>query len=87
MNRKVVAVFWDDHMYVDRDRIPRDPDEQLMTTLSFGVIYKETEKTLVLVNSIESYSDRDDASYTIIVKSTIQAIKEYGEIEIDNLRE
>lgn len=87
MNRKIVAVIWDDHMYVDRDRIPADPDEVLISVLSVGIVYKETDKTLVLVNSIEPYEDRDDASYTIILKATIQSIKEYGEIEIANLRE
>ena len=87
MNRKVVAIFWDDHLYVDRDKIPRNPDEELIPVLSVGIIYKETEKVLVLVNSIETYDDRDDASYTVIVKSTIRGTKEYGEIEIENLRE
>jgi hypothetical protein len=87
MNRQIVAVLWDDHVYVDRDKIPRNPDEELIPVLSVGVLYKETEKALILVNSIEKYDDRDDASYTIIIKSTIQGIKEYGEIEIDNLRE
>lgn len=87
MNRKVVAVMWEDHVYVDRDSVPRDPDDLLTTTLSIGIVYKETDKALVLVNCIETYEDRDDASYTVILKSTIQAIKEYGEIEIETLRE
>lgn len=87
MNRKVVSVIWDDHVYIDRDKVPRNPDEILTTNLSFGIIYQETEKSLVLVNCIEAYSERDDVSYTVILKSTIQAIKEYGEINLENLRE
>lgn len=84
---KIVAVLWDDHIYVDRDRVPHSPDDEIMTTLSIGILYQQTNKSLTLVNSIERYDDRDDASYTIILCSTIQAIKEYGEIEIENLRE
>lgn len=84
---KIVAVLWDDHIYVDRDKLPRNPDDILTTTLSIGIIYKETDKTLVLINSIEAYEDRDDVSYTGIIKSTIQSIKEYGVIELENLRE
>ena len=87
MNRKIVAVLWDDHIYVDRDRIPRNPDDLITMTLSVGIIYKETSKSMVLVNCIEKYEDRDDASFTVILKSTIQSIKEFGELEIDNLRE
>jgi hypothetical protein len=87
MNKRLVAVLWDDHMYVDREAIPKNPDDILVTVLSVGIIYKETDKTLVLVNCIERYEERDDASYTIILKSTIQGIKEYGGIEIEELRE
>jgi hypothetical protein len=58
-----------------------------MTTLSVGILYQETPKAITLVNSVERYDDRDDASYTIILRSTIQAIQEYGEIELYTLRE
>lgn len=89
MNKKykIVAVLWDDHIYVDRDKIPLNPDDELMTTLSIGIIYKQTEKSIILLNCVERYNDRDDASYTIILRSTIQAIQEYGEIELAALRE
>jgi hypothetical protein len=86
-NYKIVAVLWEDHIYVDRDKIPRTPDEEIMTTLSVGILYQETPKAITLVNSVERYDDRDDASYTIILRSTIQAIQEYGEIELYSLRE
>lgn len=87
MNRKVVAVIWDDHVYVDRDKIPKNPDEVLTNNLSIGILYKETDKVIVLVNCVEAYEERDDASYTVIVKATIQHIKEYGEIKLKKLRE
>jgi hypothetical protein len=88
MNKyKIVAVLWDDHIYVDRDKVPRNPDDEIMTTLSIGIIYKETQKSITLINSIERYDERDDASYTIILRSAIQAIQEYGEIELSDLRE
>lgn len=84
---KIVAVLWEDHIYVDRDKIPRNPDEEIMTTLSVGILYQETPKAITLVNSIERYDERDDASYTIILRSTIQGIKDYGDIELEDLRE
>lgn len=87
MNKKVAVVIWDDHVYVDRDVMPKNPDDILTTNLSVGIIYKETDKTLILVNCIEKYDDRDDTSFTAILKSTIQGIKEYGDIELDSLRE
>lgn len=86
-NYKIVAVFWDDHVYVDRNKIPRNLDDEIMTTLSIGILYKETDNTICLVNCIESYEERDDASYTLILKSTVKAMKVYGEIELANLRE
>lgn len=87
MNRKIVAVLWEDHVYVDRDKIPRNPDDVIATALSVGILYKETEKAVVIVNSIETYHEHDDASYTIILKSTIQSMKVYGNIEVEDLRE
>ena len=83
----IVAVLWNDHVYVDRDKIPKNPDNEIMTTLSVGILYKETQKSITLVNSIERYDDRDDACYTIILRSTIEAMQEYGKIELENLRE
>lgn len=88
MNKyKIVAILWEDHIYVDRDKIPRNPDDEIMTTLSIGILYKETQKSVTLINSIERYDERDDASYTIILRSTIQGVQEYGEIELSTLRE
>jgi|PlaIllAssembly_1097288.scaffolds.fasta_scaffold13750_4 hypothetical protein len=87
INYKVVAVLWDDHVYVDRSKIPQNPDDEIVTVLSIGILYKETDKSITLVNSIERMDDRDDACYTIILRSTIQGIQNYGEIELAALRE
>jgi hypothetical protein len=84
---KVAAVFWEDHQHIHRGQMVRNPDKILLPTLSVGIILKETKKTLVLVSDIERYDDRDDASYLIILRSTITAIKEYGTIKINKLRE
>lgn len=87
MNKKIAAIIWDDHVYVDRDKIPKNPEEILTTNLSIGIVYQETDKVIVLVNGIEAYEERDDVSYTVILKSTIQGIKEYGDIDLETLRE
>jgi len=84
---KLVSVVWEDHTYVDRDVMVKNPDDGITTDLSVGILYRETPKTLVLVNNVEVYSDRNDSCYTLILKSAILAIKEYGEIELADLTE
>lgn len=87
MTYKVVAILWQDHYTVSREELPNDPDSALLTpTLSFGIIVKETDKTILLVSDIERYSDRDEATYLLILKSTIEGIQTYGEIVVENLR-
>lgn len=79
---KVVAVLWDDHISFDRTTLIRNPDDVLKPTLTIGFIYKQTKKTITVVSDLESYSDRNDASYIVILKSAIRSIKEYGTIEL-----
>lgn len=87
MQYKVVAVFWQDHMHVSRQQIPLDIEEVVMEpTLTVGLLVKKTKNTIVIVSDIERYKDRDEASYMVIFRPSIIAIKEYGDIEIQNLR-
>lgn len=83
---KIVAVIWEDHLQVVRNRVVDNPHSILTPTLSVGILYKETDKVLVLVSDIERYSDHDDATYTIIFKSSIASIKEFGKIKLRKLR-
>lgn len=80
---KIVTVLWDDHIAFDRTTLVNDPDEVLKPTLTIGFIYKKTKKTLTVVSDVESYTDRKDASYTVILRDTIRSIKEYGTIELE----
>jgi hypothetical protein len=82
---KVVAVLWDDHITFQRTVLLKHPDEVIKPTLTIGFIYKNTKKTLTVVSDLERYLDHTDASYMIILKSTIRSIKEYGTIELDNI--
>lgn len=87
MNKyRVVSIIWDDHTYMDRTSMLKNPDDGVTVDISFGIIYKETEKVIVLVHNIESYEAGDDSCYTVILKSAIQAIQDYGEIELAELR-
>lgn len=84
---EVAVILWDDHRYINRDRLPINPDDLFSyPTLSVGLILGETEKALVLVHDIERFDDRDDSTYTVILKSTVVGKKVYGKIELDEIR-
>lgn len=82
----IVAVLWEDHAKVDRSSLPKNPDAAVETTLSIGIIAKETEKTLVLVSDIERYDDRDDCTYLILYKAAILSTKVYGKIKLRTIK-
>lgn len=84
MKYKIVAVLWEDHMRVNRQELKKSYEP--VATLTFGVLIQKNRKYVIVASDIERYDDRDDATYTIILRPTIQAIKEYGDIDIDNLR-
>lgn len=82
----IVVVLWQDHIAYSREPVFDNPDDGLIKpTLSVGILYKKTKKTLLLVSDIERYHDYDEASFTIILRSTIVSIKEYGTIEVSKL--
>lgn len=81
-----MSILWEDHQQMTRTKIMADPDETIIPTLSVGILYRSTKKYFILVSDIERYEDRDDASYMIIHKPVL-AKQEYGEIEIDDLRQ
>jgi hypothetical protein len=90
MKYKIGAILWQDHLKVDRNDIPDDPDEAievlLRPTLSVGMIMRETEKSVLLVFDIERYGDHDEGTYLIILRPNILGITTYGEIELEDIR-
>lgn len=82
----LVAVLWDDHTAASRTELPKNPDKFVTTVLSVGLILEETEKVIVLASDIEKYSDRDDVSYVVIIKSTIISRKVYGTLKLKKPR-
>lgn len=82
----IVAVLWEDHTFITREAVPKNADKELIPTLSIGILYRETAKTITLVSDIERYRDRDDTTFFIILKSTILSTKKYGMIHIKRLR-
>ena len=82
----VVAVLWEDHISYHREEIFKNPEDGLIKpVLSVGILYKKTKKTLLLVSDIERYMDHDEASFIIILRSTVVSIKKYGTIELSKL--
>ena len=63
-----------------------NPDDAVIPTLTVGILYKQTKKAYVVVQDIEKYNDRDDITYFIIRKPVL-SLKEYGDIELEPLRE
>jgi len=86
MKYKVVAVIWKDHLRANRQELKNNIEADLVSTLTFGILVKKTKTVLVVASEVERYSERDDLTYMVIIRKTIEGIKEYGEIEIDNLR-
>lgn len=84
---KIVAVLWEDHTRFTSSPMTNDPDGAIIPTLSVGILYKTTEKSYVIISDIEKYDNRDDATYTIIRKPAIISQQDYGEIELEKLRE
>jgi hypothetical protein len=82
----IAAILWEDHFWASRTELPKDPDAEINLTLSIGLIMDETDKVLVLVHDIERYNDRDDTTFTVILKPTIKGRQEYGTIEIEEPR-
>jgi hypothetical protein len=79
---KVIAVLWDDHITFGRTELLKNPDKSLKPTLTIGFLYNQTKKTMTVVSDLERYSDRDEASYTVILKSCVRSVKEYGDISL-----
>lgn len=84
MTYKLVAVIWNDHMRVNRQELTKSPN--MVATLTFGALVEKNKKFIIVASDIERYGDRDDVTYFIIYRSAIEAIQEFGEIQIENLR-
>ncbi len=81
---EIVAVFWEDHIRATRSPLPDNPDDVFeRPMLSVGILFEETDKSILLVSDFERYEDRDDATYMVILKNTIVGTKRYGTIELD----
>jgi len=84
---KVVAVFWEDHITRISADIPENPDEIFeIPTLTVGLLMRETDKSLLLAHDIERFSEYDNSTYSVILKNAVISIKEFGEIQLDNIR-
>ena len=82
----IEAVIWEDHTHIERGVPPDDPDNFILPTLSVGIVFKETDKLLVLVTDIERFRfQEDNANFMMIFKSTILNRKKYGKIKLADI--
>ena len=83
----IVAVLWQDHHHATQSPIPDNLDEYFdLPTLSVGILLRETPSRMFVVSDIERYEERDDATYTVILKNNIVGVKKYGSIELEDIR-
>jgi hypothetical protein len=84
---KVVAVLWEDHVSRIGAQLPLNPDEAFeVPTLTVGILLRETEKSLLIAHDVERLEDIDNSTYTVLLKTAVVGVKEYGQIEIEGLR-
>lgn len=84
---RVVAVLWEDHISKIGAEIPKNPDEVFeVPTLTVGILLRETDKSLLVAHDIERLTEVDNSIYTVILKSTVVSIKDYGVIKLDSIR-
>jgi len=83
----IVAIMWEDHMTSISSQIPRNPDEMIETpTLTVGILLSETDKTYLVAHDVERLTDIDNGTYTVILKSTVTGIKNFGKIPLNEIR-
>ena len=84
----IVAVIWEDHTSFSREELPSSSniDEYIRPSLSIGLLYKKTDKFIVLVHNLDRYGEQDTSDFIIIFNSAIVGMKEYGKIKLEELR-
>lgn len=82
----IVAVLWEDHIQFSRTTFVNNPDKAILPSLSIGVLYKETKKTITIVSNFERYHEHDDVDYMVILKSTVLSVKKFGSIKLRKIR-
>lgn len=80
----IVAILWEDHITFERESIPKRIE--LTPTLTVGVLLKRTKKYLLIGYNLETYADRDEVDFIIIVSSAVVSMREYGKIQLKKLR-
>lgn len=84
---KVVAVLWEDHITKIAAEIPENPDEVFdISTLTVGILLRETDKSLLIAHDIERFSEYDNGTFSVIRKDAVINIKNYGKIKLKNIR-
>lgn len=84
---RVIAVLWEDHISKIGAEIPKNPDEVFdVPTLTVGILLRETDKSLLVAHDIERLESIDNSTYTVILKSAVLSIRDFGKLKLDNIR-
>jgi len=83
----IVAIIWEDHVTRFSSEIPENADDVIGSpTLTVGILLTETDKSYLVAHDIERHEDRDDATYTVIIKNAVLSIKKFGDLSLDQIR-
>ena len=82
---KIVSVIWEDHSSFN-GQLPTNLKTLIRPSITMGLLYKKTKRYLVIAHHIERFEHTDEAEYTVILSNCVLGMKEYGQIQLDNLR-
>lgn len=84
---RVIGVLWEDHITKIGAEIPENPDTEFeVPTLTVGILLRETDKSLLVAHDLERLETADYGTYSTILKNAIIAIKEFGNIDLEDIR-
>lgn len=86
MKYEIVAVLWQDHTSFSRFPLNEHPEDLIIPSLTVGILFSETEKTVSVLGHIEKYTNGDSlGDMMVIYKDSIINKKVYGKIKLKGL--
>lgn len=83
---KIISVLWEDHTTFHGSYLPLKPHELIKPSITIGFLFKKTKRYLIVASHLERFDTEDKADFTVILRGSVLGIKEYGTIELNDLR-
>lgn len=85
---KIVSVIWEDHTSFSRSELPPNDNLEkfIRPSLTVGLLYKNTERFIIVIYNLERYDSTDEADFMLIFSDSIISIQEHGTIKLKKLR-